>query len=261
MRDGDRSRRRLILSITLAVVAAVVIGAGLGLVVRHNRTPADSLISPVQPTSRVVPVRIASLSLLDGSGKATDLAAFHGRVVVLANFMTSCQEECPITTGALLDVERALSAAHLANRVSILEVSVDPWRDDPGRLRAYAKKFGVPWTMLTGSVANLGKFWSWFGSYAERVKEGTPPGTDWQTGKPYTFDIVHSDEVFVLGPSGNERALAEGNADIGGKLPSALAGLLSAQGRTDLTHPGLASWTPTELLAQLGSVLGRSIPS
>ena len=93
-------------------------------------------MSPVQAASRVVPNRIATISLLDSSGKQTDLAAFRGRIVVLANFMTSCQEECPITTGALLNVEQALHAAHLTDRVSILEVSVDPWRDDPSRLLA-----------------------------------------------------------------------------------------------------------------------------
>jgi protein SCO1/2 len=208
----------------------------------------------------VVPNRIATISLLDSSGKQTDLAAFRGRIVVLANFMTSCQEECPITTGALLNVEQALHAAHLTDRVSILEVSVDPWRDDPSRLGAYAKTFGVPWTLLTGSSVNLSKFWSWFGSFYERVKEGNPPDVDWETGKPYTFDIVHSDEVFVLGPSGNERALAEGNANVSGKLPKALEGLLSAEGKSDLYHPGFGSWTPAELLQQIGVVLGRAIP-
>lgn len=104
------------------------------------------------------------------------------------------------------------------------------------------------------------KQWSWFGVFYQRVKEGNPPDTNWQTGKPYTFDIDHSDNVFVLGPSGDERALAQANADVAGKLLKALAKLLSNEGRKDLTDPGLGSWTPAEMLQAIGAVLGRTIP-
>jgi cytochrome oxidase Cu insertion factor (SCO1/SenC/PrrC family) len=252
-------RRRLLIASGPVVAAVVILTVSL-LYVGRTSAPAISASNPVQPTSLKVPARIASIPLVNQSGETTDLAELHGRIVVLADFMTSCQEECPITTGALLSVNQALASAHLLDKVTIVEVSVDPWRDIPSRLLAYSRTFGVPWTLLTGSRANLAELWSWFGVFYERVKEGSPPDTNWQTGKPYTFDIDHSDNVFVLGASGNERALVQANADVGGKLPEALAKLLSGEGRKDLADPGLGSWTPAEMLQAIGAVLGRDIP-
>jgi cytochrome oxidase Cu insertion factor (SCO1/SenC/PrrC family) len=245
----------------LGGLLAVGLGVGLALASSGTGAPAISLSNPVQPVSIELPDRIATLPLVDASGRRTDLAALHGKIVVLADFMTSCQEECPITTGALLEVHQALAAAGLLDRVAIVEVSVDPVRDLPSRLAAYAKTFGIPWTLLTGSKANLGALWSWLGVFYERVREGTPPGIDWQTGRPYTYDIDHSDNVFVLDSTGKERALVQANANTGGKLPAALAHLLSADGRRDLADPGSESWTPADMLQAVGSVLGRTIPA
>jgi protein SCO1/2 len=174
--------------------------------------------------------------------------------------MTSCQEECPITTGALLRVRDALAAANVLDKVAIVEVSVDPSRDDAARLGAYAKNFDIPFTLLSGSATNLEKFWGYFGAISERVKEGTPPDIDWESGKPYTFDIAHSDNTFVLNDEGNEAALVEGNANVSGQLPKKLAALLSDEGQSDLTNPGLGSWTPGDLLQTVGAVLGQAIP-
>jgi len=252
-------RRRLLIA-SGSIVLVVVLGVGLALTVGRSSAPAISASNPVQPISLDIPARIASIPLVNQSGQSTDLAALHGRIVVLADFMTSCQEECPITTGALLSVNQALESAHLLNKVAIVEVTVDPWRDVPSRLLVYSKTFGIPWMMLTGSRANLAELWSWFGVFYQRVKEGSPPGTNWQTGKPYTFDIDHSDDVFLVGQSGDERALVQGNAAVAGKLPKALANLLSNEGRKDLTDPGLGSWTPAEMLQAIGAVLGRTIP-
>jgi cytochrome oxidase Cu insertion factor (SCO1/SenC/PrrC family) len=252
-------RRRLFIASGPVVAVGVILAVSLGLYVDRSTAPATSASNPVQPMTLPVPARIASIPLLNQSGKETDLEALHGRIVVLADFMTSCQEECPITTGALLSVNQALASAHLLDKVTIVELTVDPWRDVPSRLLAYSRTFGIPWTLLTGSRANLEELWSWFGVFYQRVKEGSPPDTNWQTGMPYTFDIDHSDNVFVLGASGGEQALVQGNADVGGKLPKALAKLLSAEGQKDLTDPGLGSWTPAEMLQAIGSVLGRTI--
>jgi protein SCO1/2 len=254
------TRRVLVTSLAAAIVVGGGLGLGLAALLSRGDPPSIAASNPVQPTTRTVPQQTAKIPLISSSGQTTDLAALRGRIVVLADFMTSCQEECPITTGALLSVDRALRAAHLLDKVTIVEVSVDPWRDAPSRLRAYSNTFGIPWTLLTGSQANLSKLWTWFGAYYARAKEGNPPDTNWQTGKPYTFDITHSDNVFVLDAAGNERALVEGNADVAGKLPKALARLLSDEGQHDLEHPGFGSWTPSDMLQAVGTVLGTRIP-
>jgi len=260
MIDAHRAKRRFVFACVAAVVAAMFVGGGIAVIL--DRAQSNTPTSPAIPaTNRAVPGNVADIPLVNQNGQSTDLAALHGRIVIMADFMTSCQEECPITTGALLTVEQSLARAHLLNKVEIVEVTVDAWRDTPSRLQAYGKQFGVPWTMLTGTVSNLDRLWSFFGVWYQRVPEDKPPNINWQTGRPYTFDINHSDDVFVLDQDGTERAVSGGDADVGGKLPKALTGLLDAQGHQDLTNDSqYGDWTPSDLLQAVGAVSGQSIP-
>jgi cytochrome oxidase Cu insertion factor (SCO1/SenC/PrrC family) len=58
-----------------------------------------------------VPESVADLPLTTDTGQVTSLAALHGQVVVLADFLTLCQETCPLTTGNLLMIDRAAEYA------------------------------------------------------------------------------------------------------------------------------------------------------
>ena len=261
MDEQQRLRRRIIVLAAAVLVVTALLGTLLALILARDHQNALPSASAVQPTDRIVPGLVARLPLVDQSGVATDLAQFHGKVVVFADFMTSCQEICPITTGALLLVEHDLVAAHLQNRVEIVEATIDPARDTPSRLRAYQSAFGVHWTLLTGTQANIDRLWSWIGVYYQRVKEAKPPAINWQTHRPYTYDLTHSDAVAILDSEGNERFIAAGNPNVGGKLPTALYGLLDKQGHQNLAQPGYGSWTPADMVSAIGSVLGRSIPT
>jgi cytochrome oxidase Cu insertion factor (SCO1/SenC/PrrC family) len=258
--EPRRSTRRLVIRSAAGAVAAVLLASGLSVVLNHKQASGNSNSSPIQLANRNIPGSVAHIALVDENGSPTNLTYLHGKVVILADFMTSCQEECPITTGALLTVEQSLAAAHLLGQVEIVEVTVDAWRDTPSRLRAYQKAFGVNWTLLTGSVKNLQRLWGFFGVSYEKVPESNPPDINWENGRPYTFDINHSDDAFVFDQSGNERAVTGGNANVNGALPKSLSSLLDAQGEQDLKSPGYGSWTPSDMLQAVGTVLGRSIP-
>jgi protein SCO1 len=125
-----------------------------------------------------VPPSVADLPLTTDAGQVTSLAAWHGQVVVLSDFLTLCQETCPLTTGNLLMMDRAVTAAELGRRVHFVELTVDPGRDTPSRLRAYRKLIGAPanWSLLTGSPAVIGQIWRYFGVWYQRVAEGNPAG-------------------------------------------------------------------------------------
>jgi protein SCO1/2 len=147
-----------------------------------------------------VPASVADLPLTTDAGQATSLAAWHGQVVVLTDFLTLCQETCPLTTGNLLMMDSAVTAAGLGRRVHFVELTVDPGRDTPSRLRAYRKLIGAPanWSLLTGSPAVIGQIWRYFRVWYQRVAEGNPPGTDWLTGKALTYDVDHEDTLVYL---------------------------------------------------------------
>ena len=106
---------------------------------------------PGQPSPSVGIVlnsRVPAIPLLDQWGRTTSLAAFRGKYIVLANFLTLCQDECPLVTGAFLSMERAVRTAGLSRQVVFVEATVDPQRDTPARLRAYAREFGTDWLSL-----------------------------------------------------------------------------------------------------------------
>ena len=81
----------------------------------------------------------------------------------MAPFLSLCQDECPLVTGAFIALQRDVRSAGLGNRVVFMEVSVDPGRDTPARLAAYSKEFGADWVLLTGTPADLHALWKFFG--------------------------------------------------------------------------------------------------
>ena len=57
---------------------------------------------------------------------------------------------------------RALNAAGQQHKVALLEISIDPHRDTPARLRAYQKLFGAArsnWTLLRAAPADTARLW------------------------------------------------------------------------------------------------------
>src|SRR5438552_2600787 len=140
----------------VAILVAAAAGTTFALTRSHRGANPDIAGHWVD---RAVP----SVSLLGADGKPTSLAAFRGKVVVLSPFLTLCSEVCPITAGAYIEMRRALRKAGLADRVAFVEVTVDPGRDSPARLRAFARLTGIDWTMLTGTAQQIDAFWSFFG--------------------------------------------------------------------------------------------------
>ena len=119
-------------AVTLAaVLAAGAIMAGCGGSTSVPGSPSAYLGTVVD---RPVPAGIADLPLTTDAGRPTSLGAWRGQVTVLADFLTLCQETCPLTTGNLLVMDRAVMAAGLGHRVRFVELTVDPGRDTPARL-------------------------------------------------------------------------------------------------------------------------------
>jgi len=244
----------------LGLVAALALAACGGAVA--SSAPGSLPASIGSSADVAVPADVASLQLMDQHGASTSLAAFRGRVLVLAQFLTSCQEECPLTTGAFLTIQHDLDAAGLSGRVALAELTVDPDRDTPARLAAYQAYTGATWTLLTAAPAVVTAFWRHFGIYYEKVPEEDPPGVDWQTGAPYTYDVNHSNGFVVFDASGHQRFITEALPNLGGRITPALRRLLDDQGIQNLDHPDPnQSWTIGQALQAIGAVLGRPVPA
>ena len=189
------------------------------------------------------------------------LAALRGKVVVLSPFLSLCQDECPLVTGAYLALERDVRAAGLGHKVVFVEATVDPERDSVARLAAYQKEFGADWELWTGSPAAVAAFWKPFGVSYLRIPEEQPPKTDWWTGQPLTYDVAHTDGYILVGNDGRERFVDASAPDMSGRLSPSLTHLLDRGGVHDLQHPQSQSWTVSDARAAIGWLVGQTIPA
>jgi len=248
--------RRLRL-ITLAAVVSLLLAAVVALAVHGSQRTRSGAVAPAVLAAgeafrgaRPLP----AIPLVDEHGKATSLGAFKGKWVVFAPSMTLCHETCPMTTGVLMSLTRMLRRTGLSSRVVVAEITVDPWRDTPARLRAYERMTGADFTMLTGSVRNILRLWKKLGILVERVPLEKPVSIDWYTHKPETLNIVHSDGLFILDPGGSERVIVSGmpKLETGQALGSALRSLLDKEGLHNLNHPE-QPFTASQILSDLRS--------
>jgi cytochrome oxidase Cu insertion factor (SCO1/SenC/PrrC family) len=209
------------------------------------------------PKPRQVPVT----PLVNKAGQDMSLASFRGKYVMLAPFLTLCQEECPLTTGVYQELQASVDKAGLGDKVAFVEVTVDPGRNTPARLSAYERRFGVDWALLTGTNANIRAFWKPLGVWYQKVPEEKPAQIDWWTGKPLTYDVDHDDGFILINPSGRERFITLDIPELHGKLAAALRSLLDSQGLQYLDHgsPG-NDYTIPQALEALSWLMGRSIP-
>lgn len=244
-----------ILAVTLAVLIAL-----------SNKKSDRSSAAAAVPAPFAIgtelprPKHVPNFQLVDSQGKPYQLDDTHGKWIVLAPSMTLCREVCPMTTGVLEELTSALARDGVGDKVDVVETTVDPWRDSPARLRAYKREYGVDFTMLTGSQRTIRRVWNWFGVQYYRVKEEKPADIDWWTHKPETFDINHTDAVYVIDPHGYLRVANDGMPKLQGKLSKPLRALLDSQGVGNLEHPHLP-WTADQIADDVLNMMGRAIPA
>jgi protein SCO1/2 len=254
--------RRIRRAAAVAIVALIALEVGVAALQARRRpaAPRPAAAPAALPEGTQLDERLGRLPLLDEHGQATALSAFRGRYVVLAPSLTLCHEVCPLTTGALMSLRRRLRDAGLADRVVVAEATVDPWRDTPARIRAFKRRTGADIRFLTGTQGEIRALWKTFGVEYHRVAQGDPPDMDWWTHRPETFDVAHTDGVFVIDPHGHWRVAVVGMPVTAGRLPGRLASLLNDQGRHNLRDPD-TPWTVDGVLADLLTLTGRRAPA
>jgi protein SCO1/2 len=227
---------------------------------------ALSLTPPIAGTAfdKAISPAVAALPFVNQDGHMVTLDSLKGQTVVLTDFLTLCQDICPPTRGNFEKIAHKVKMAGASAKVTLLEVTVDPGRDTPARLKAYSTDLGAPvnWQFWTGTPANIAALWAELGVAYQKVGEGADDvdHVDWWTGKPLTYDVNHQDVVFVLGADGHEKWLVQGNANLqGGPVPEFLVHFLSAQGRANLASPGAQSWTSKDVTVALTYVTGKQI--
>jgi protein SCO1 len=84
----------------------------------------------------------------------TDL--LQGKAVAINLIYTHCKDECPIETARLVQVQRLLGD-RMGKDIFFYSITIDPKRDTPEVLKAYAERFhvGPGWLFLTGREEDI----------------------------------------------------------------------------------------------------------
>lgn len=261
---GSRSRRPQRAAAAGLALTGLLLASGCGSGAAAVPAPAATAGTRLDSA---VPSDILRLPLVDQDGRRTDLAAFGGKVLVLSDIMTLCQETCPLDTADLVQTAHTVDDAHQGSKVEFLTITIDPERDTTAQLAAYRRQYAPPppnWEVLTGSPADIAKLWKYFGVYVKKVPEGTPPARNWRTGQPLTYDLDHTDGVFFLDARGHERFLLDGAGYVapGTPLPATMRSFLDAQGLANLEHPDTSTtWTVPQAVQAVSWLLQRPIPA
>lgn len=207
-----------------------------------------------------IPKELLTIPLTDADGKTFTLGSLKGKTVVLTDFLTLCSEICPMISVNMREIGDAIVKSKLQGKVAAVELTVDPKRDTPTRLKKYQALFNDPsWTMATGTAAGLSNLWSWFGVYYQTVKSNSGV-IDWLTGKPITYDVNHADVIVIIGPDLHWRWLDLGspavtNPNSKNIVPSKLYSYLSAAGKSNLVKPEEPSWSTGAVYGALNEIL------
>lgn len=129
--------------------------------------------------------------LLQGpDGQAVMDSDFRGRFQLIAFGYTYCPDICPTTLVEMAHVLKLLGDD--AKRIQPIFVSVDPERDTPAQLKAYAAFFDSRILGLTGSPELVRRIADFFKVRYEKV---VVPGAS-------HYSIDHSAGMYLLGPDG-----------------------------------------------------------
>lgn len=138
-------------------VGGVAVVAAAGAVLVSSRTTQVPLVFPAR--SLRVTHDAPILDLVDQRGTPTNIAAFHGKVVMLTGVYTSCGLTCPRLLAGSRKAILALSNEDRAD-VVVLAITLDPEHDSPKELArlAHAQKVdGDAYHFLTGPPADVNR--------------------------------------------------------------------------------------------------------
>jgi cytochrome oxidase Cu insertion factor (SCO1/SenC/PrrC family) len=202
---------------------------------------------------------LPTVPLVDQDGRSASLSQYRGKVVVLASFLTECQETCPLVAAALLQLQKLLNQKGLQDTVQIVEVTQDPHDDTPSILTKYRNYFALPWPLFTGTTANLDQFWSQL-KVPPVEKEswgGTTPPVDMFTGEPEPYNLVHASVVDIVDPQGYVVTEMQDQPTLStSSIPQVIYKYLDQQGHEEQRAGG--SWTPESLYQTLTPLLPQT---
>lgn len=191
----------LLLKIGLVLALLLVGGAAAGIWYLGRPAPLPDL--GTAPTYQ--------LTNQDGQTvKSTDLL---GKVQVVGFIWTNCPDICPLVTTEMKTLQVALESKGLAQQgVQLVSITVDPERDTPEVLKAYAQGYGADltrWQFLTGALDEIrGTVVTGFHIPMEKAPATNHAGH----GAAADYNVSHSGKIALVDRTGTIRGWYDGTA-------------------------------------------------
>ena len=135
----------------------------------------------------------SKLNLPDSQGQMRSLEEFKGKVVIVFFGYTQCPDVCPTTLNDIAQMRKALGEQ--GARIQPIFVTVDPQRDTPELIKAYAANFGEDVVGLRGDEAQTKTTAQEFKVFYSKVAG--------KTAETYTMD--HTAGAWVFDTQGRVR--------------------------------------------------------
>jgi protein SCO1/2 len=193
-RIASRAAGRLALAVALLVVLGGLSAAAMRVASAGERFDAGPSDAAAQLTR--VNDAAPALSLTNQAGQIVTLDAFRGRPVIVTFAFAHCQTVCPLIVAEVLDARRQVAPA----RPAIVIVTVDPWRDTPGRLPSIADTW-----KLDGEAHVLS-------GQPDEVERTLNAWRVPRTRNLKTGDVLHPAIIYVVGPDGRITYVLNGGA-------------------------------------------------
>ncbi len=159
-----------------------------------------------------------SFELIDQDGRTVRSEQLKGKVLVVNFIYTNCPDICPMLTAQMAHFQEILgTAGYLGRDVQLLSISVDPERDTPDVLKAYAELHGADtatWWFLTGPVDHVRDVVV-KGFLVGMDKVPAQSGDDGHAGHSYggaSYEVSHSGRVVLVDRQGRIRAYHDGQS-------------------------------------------------
>jgi protein SCO1/2 len=131
----------------------------------HHR----AMLNKPAEAAKSADVDLRDLALIDQDGRRVQFVSdvIADRIVVMDFVYTSCTTVCPVLSALFGQVQSQLGD-RLGEDVILVSVSVDPTRDTPQRLKAYAARHQAKpgWIWLTGPKTTMDEVLNGLGAYS-----------------------------------------------------------------------------------------------